>query len=121
MRKRMRRGWPAGRRTTDRSATQVIAKRVVFGSLVFVMAVCTWTIGRAAEEPGQRVYDGNCKRCHGAEGRGAQGPNLIPFTWSYEKALDLIRHPLCDMPPFRESDLSDEEVAQIVTYLKTVK
>jgi mono/diheme cytochrome c family protein len=67
------------------------------------------------------VYEGNCKRCHGPEGRGAQGPSLIPFSWSYEKALDLIRHPVCDMPPFPESELSDAEVAQIVAYLKTIK
>ena len=99
----------------------MITKRVVFGCLVLMMSVCTWTIGRAAEDPGEHVYDGNCKRCHGPEGRGARAPNLIPFYWSYEKALDLIRHPLCEMPRFSESDLSDEEVAQIVAYLKTIK
>ena len=99
----------------------MIAKRVVFGCLVLAMSVGTWTIGRAAEDPGERVYDCNCKRCHGPEGRGARGPTLVPFNWSYEKALDLIRHPVCDMPPFPESDLSDEEVAKIVTYLKTMK
>jgi mono/diheme cytochrome c family protein len=99
----------------------VIAKRAVFGCLVLLMSVGTWAIGKAAEDPGQRVYNGNCSRCHGPEGRGAQGPNLIPFNWTYEKALEQIRHPLCDMPAFRESDLSDAEVAQIVTYLKTIK
>jgi len=99
----------------------VIARRVVFGSLVLLMSVCTWAIAHAADDPGQRVYDGNCRRCHGPEGRGGQGPNLIPFNWTYEKALEQIRHPLCEMPPFRESDLSDAEVAQIVSYLKTIK
>ena len=44
-----------------------------------MMSVCTWTIGRAAEDPGEHVYDGNCKRCHGPEGRGARAANLIPF------------------------------------------
>jgi len=101
---------------------QVIAKRMVFGGLVLVMSVCTWSIGRAAEDPGEPVYDRSCRRCHGPEGRGtSQGPSLIPFNWSYEKALELIRHPLCDMPPFPETDLSDAEVAQIVAYLKTIK
>ena len=86
------------------------------------MVVCTWTIvGRAAEDPGEKVYAANCSRCHGPEGRGVQGPNLIPFKMSYEKALELIRHPLCDMPPFPESVLSDAEVSQIVAYLKTIK
>jgi mono/diheme cytochrome c family protein len=67
------------------------------------------------------VYDRNCSRCHAPEGRGGQGPTLVPFDWSYEKALDLIRHPLCDMPAFSESDLSDAEIAQIVAYLRTMK
>ena len=97
------------------------AKRVVFGCLVLMMSVCTWTIGRAAEDRGATLYEGTCRRCHGAEGKGAQGPSLIPFTWSYERALELIRKPLCDMPPIPESQLSDAEVAQIVTYLKAIK
>jgi hypothetical protein len=45
----------------------------------------------------------------------------VPFDWSYETALELIRRPLCDMPPIPESVVSDAEVAQIVEYLKTIK
>jgi mono/diheme cytochrome c family protein len=99
----------------------MIAKRVLFGGLVVLMSVCTWGVGKAAEDPGQGLYDGKCKRCHGPEGRGGQGPSLIPFNWTYEKALEQIRYPLCEMPSFRESELSDAEVGQIVAYLKTIK
>jgi mono/diheme cytochrome c family protein len=102
---------------TDRSAT-----RVVLGGLVAAMAVCTWTVGRAADDAGERLYDSHCKRCHGAEGRGTrQAPSLIPFDWTYREALELIRHPVCDMPPVPESAVSDAQVAQIVAYLKTIK
>jgi mono/diheme cytochrome c family protein len=102
---------------TSRSAT-----RAVFSGLIAVMAVCTWTVGRAADEAGERVYEGNCRRCHGPEGRGTtQAPSLIPFDWSYTEALELIRHPVCDMPPVPESAVSDAQVAQIVAYLKTIK
>jgi mono/diheme cytochrome c family protein len=97
------------------------ATRAVFGCLVVVMAVCTWTVGRAAEDSGERLYDGNCRQCHGPEGRGARAPSLIPFDWSYEEALELIRHPVCDMPPVPASAVSDAQVAQIVAYLKTIK
>jgi len=79
-----------------------------------------WAIAHA-DEPGQRVYDGKCGQCHGAEGRGGKGPRLVPFEWSYERALELVRRPLCDMPPISESEVSDAEVEQIVAYLKTVK
>jgi mono/diheme cytochrome c family protein len=96
--------------------------RAVFGSVVCVIALCTWTVGRAADDPGERVYDQHCRRCHGTEGRGTtQAPSLIPFDWSYEEALDLIRHPVCDMPPVPESAVSDAQVAQIVAYLKSIK
>jgi mono/diheme cytochrome c family protein len=98
------------------------ATRAVFGCLVGVMAVCTWTVGRAADDAGERLYDGHCRRCHGAEGRGTtQAPSLIPFDWSYQEALELIRHPVCNMPPVSESAMSDAQVAQIVAYLKTIK
>ncbi len=98
----------------------MIAKSVISGCLVWSMCLCTWTVGRAAEHPGEIVYRSNCSLCHGPEGRGAQGPNLIPFNWSYQQALDAIRRPVCDMPAFSESELSDADVAQIVAFLKTI-
>jgi mono/diheme cytochrome c family protein len=98
------------------------ATRAVFGCLVVLMAVCAWTAGSAAEDSGERLYGDYCKRCHGAEGRGtAQAPSLIPFDWSYAEALELIRHPVCNMPPVPASAVSDAQVAQIVAYLKTIK
>ena len=78
-----------------------------------MMAVSTWTVGRAADNPGERLYDDSCKRCHGAEGRGtAQAPSLIPFDWSYAEALELIRHPVCNRPPVPASAASDAQIAQ---------
>jgi mono/diheme cytochrome c family protein len=102
--------------------TGKLATGVVFGGLVAAMAVCTWTVGRAADDSGERLYEGHCTRCHGAEGRGTrQAPSLIPFDWSYTEALELIRHPVCDMPPVPASAVSDAQVGQIVAYLKTIK
>ena len=95
-------------------------KRVASGCLVLLGVGCLWTAA-TAESRGQRLYETKCGQCHGVEGRGGKGPRLIPFEWSDERALDLIRHPVCDMPPIPESELSDDEVAQIVAYLKTLK
>ncbi len=66
-------------------------------------------------------YEARCSQCHGSEGRGAKGPSLVPFEWSYQQALELIRQPVCDMPPIPASEVSDAEVAQIVEYLKRIK
>lgn len=100
----------------------MIARRIGFSGLVLMCAMSVWTIGNAAEDsPGERLYAGNCRRCHGPDGGGAQGPALVPFKWTDEKALDLLRHPVCEMPRFSESDLSDAQAAQIFAYLRTIK
>ena len=96
--------------------------RGIVGGLVFVTAVSTWTVGRAAADAGERLYDEHCRQCHGTEGRGTtRGPSLVPFDWSYADALELIRRPVCNMPPIPEAELSDQQVAQIVAYLKSIK
>ena len=99
-----------------------LAARAAFGGLVALIALCTWTAARAADDRGEALYDGKCRRCHGPEGRGTtQAPSLVPFRWTYEEALELIRHPLCDMPPVPESALSDAQIKHIVEYLKKIK
>ena len=96
--------------------------RGLFGCAVFAVAACSWVATRAAEEPGEHVYEQHCRRCHGTEGRGtSQAPSLVPFDWTDEQALDLIRHPRCDMPPIPASVVSDAQVAQIIAYLKSIK
>ena len=98
-----------------------MVKRLVSGLLGLLFATGMWMSGTAAEEPGQRLYEERCSQCHGAEGRGAKAPRLVPFNWSVGRAIELIRQPLCDMPPIPESEVSDADVAQIVAYLKTIK
>jgi mono/diheme cytochrome c family protein len=95
---------------------------VVFCVLVFVTALTAWTVVGAAGDAGEGLYDDHCRQCHGSEGRGTtRGPVLVPFDWSYSEALELIRKPVCNMPPIPESELSDRQVAQIVAYLKSIK
>jgi mono/diheme cytochrome c family protein len=90
--------------------------------MIAAIAVCTATAAGAADDAGEHLYEQHCRRCHGGEGRGtSQAPSLVPFDWSYDEALDLIRHPRCDMPPVPASAVSDAEVAQIVGYLKAIK
>jgi mono/diheme cytochrome c family protein len=96
--------------------------RVISACAALLIVASTWTVGSAADDPGQRVYEDKCSRCHGAEARGSgKAPQLVPFGWSYEQALKLVRDPECDMPPMSPAEVSDEQVAQIVAYLKTIK
>ena len=98
-----------------------MVKRFLLGGVALLLVCCLRTIGSAAEENGQGLYERKCGTCHGAEGRGGKGPRLVPFEWSYERALDMIRNPDCDMPPIPASEVTDADVALIVSYLKTVK
>jgi mono/diheme cytochrome c family protein len=95
--------------------------RLVSGWFALLIVASMWTVGSAADDPGQRVYEDKCSRCHGANARGGKGPGLVPFEWSYEQALKMIREPECDMPPMSASEISDAQVAQLVAYLKTIK
>jgi mono/diheme cytochrome c family protein len=76
---------------------------------------------QAAQMPGRPIYEGACSRCHGQDGHSEKAPTLVPFQWNYSQALDIVRHGgACGMPAFRESELSDEDLRQIVDYLKTL-
>lgn len=100
---------------------RTIVGRLAWGGLVVLCVASLRVRGSAADEPGQRLYETRCSHCHGDEGRGGKGPRLVPFIWTYEQALELIRRPLCDMPAIPESEVSDAEVERIVAYLKAIK
>ena len=95
--------------------------RLTFSAFVIVMLGAVWTVGASQSAGGDRLYANNCQSCHGAKGRGGKAPDLVPVRRSYEETLHLVRHPECEMREFSEDELSDEEVREIVDYLKTLK
>lgn len=70
--------------------------------------------------PGQVPYDRVCKVCHGPEGRGNQGPRLVPFEMDADELLVQVREGSGEMPPISENRVSDDEVKQIAGYLKSL-
>ena len=95
--------------------------RLCFLGFVVLMSVALWTVGNAQSQGGDGLYAANCQRCHGPNGAGGKAPDLVPFRWSYEETLHLVRHPECEMQEFSESELSDKDVQEIVDFLKTRK
>lgn len=81
------------------------------------------------DELGRRVYAESCARCHGADGRGIAGvyPALAgdPFvTAAEEPAVRVVlagRAPAPDVPQMPRFDdlLSDEEIAAVVSYVRS--
>ena len=75
---------------------------------------------QSAQSSGQAAFDRVCKICHGPEARGDAGPRLVPFSREYEELLAIVREGTGQMPPISARQLSDENVAQIATYLKSL-
>ena len=75
---------------------------------------------KGSESSGKPAYDRVCHICHGPEGRGDGAPRLVPFDRSYEELLAIVRDGRGEMPPISQRRLKDEEVAQIVEYLKSL-
>jgi cytochrome c oxidase cbb3-type subunit 3 len=83
-------------------------------------------IGNAgAIAAGKALYAANCAACHGAEAKGAIGPNLTDDTWLYGGKPDQVAHTIGNgtakgMPPF-QSSLSAEQLAQVTAFVKSFK
>jgi alcohol dehydrogenase (cytochrome c) len=67
---------------------------------------------------GAALYAERCASCHGADGRGLNGPNLTTLSTSDDAILATIRRGVPGaMPP---SDASDAELRSILAYLKSL-
>lgn len=73
----------------------------------------------ALMDRGEDVFSRNCAACHGAEGEGAQGPELASGTRTIANKDRLIRQILRGgerMPSFKQ--LSDNDVAAVATFVR---
>lgn len=68
---------------------------------------------------GQTLYEANCQGCHGASGNERAGA-AREAKESPDEAAQVIRDGDGEMPAFGEDQLSDQEVADLLAYLKTL-
>jgi len=73
---------------------------------------------------GRGIYDGSCKRCHGAKGDGGAGPRLNSgdLDEDFPELIDLaefISSGRKRMPSFR-SRLSEEQITAVARYVREV-
>ena len=71
-----------------------------------------------AQHPGEAAYDKVCVTCHGPEGSGGLAPALAPMSYDADYVLAVVREGYGQMPPISARELSDEEVTQLVEYLR---
>ena len=62
----------------------------------------------------------SCSNCHGVEGQGAFGPALAGRKLTFERFKTYVRNPLGRMPAYVESELTDQEIADMVAYFETL-
>jgi mono/diheme cytochrome c family protein len=90
-------------------------------SLMLMLGSSSSRPAQAPEPPGKAPYARVCQVCHGAEGRGDAAPSLVPLDKDYDEVLTMVREGGGQMPPISAERVSDDEVKQIVEYLKSLK
>jgi mono/diheme cytochrome c family protein len=76
----------------------------------------------ASAESGKRVFmRAGCWQCHGTVGQGgATGPKLAPDPLPFDALSSFVRSTNRAMPAYREQVLSNDELADIYAYLRSI-
>jgi mono/diheme cytochrome c family protein len=104
----------------------------LFAILVLAISIAQSGSGAAqgpAQQPagdpanGKAVFafgNTSCTNCHGLEAQGGWGPDLAGRRITYDQAVAAIRNPMWRMPSFVPSQLSDQEIRDMVAYWNTL-
>jgi mono/diheme cytochrome c family protein len=92
--------------------------RSVQTAVLLMVVASLGRIAIAQEPPGKAVYLRVCAVCHGADAMGKTGPALLPFDREYLEVRGIVRDGRGEMPAVSPADVTDEELVQIVSYLK---
>jgi mono/diheme cytochrome c family protein len=75
----------------------------------------------ASAEKGKTAFvQHGCWQCHGFEGQGGAGPKLAPDPIAAEAFTAFVRGSNRAMPPYPETVLSNEDLADIHAYLASI-
>jgi mono/diheme cytochrome c family protein len=96
--------------------------RVLLLTLVSVVTLTSAAVATRQSEPlpGKVPFERICAACHGEDAKGNQGPSLLPMTMEYDELLAKVRQGGGEMPSISKTKLTDDEVKQILEYLKSL-
>lgn len=72
-------------------------------------------------EAGKKLFTSyGCYECHGRAAHGGVGPRLGPDALPFAAFVQYVRHPAATMPPYTAKVVSDQDLADIYAFLKTL-
>jgi mono/diheme cytochrome c family protein len=72
-------------------------------------------------EAGKKLFTiYGCYECHGRAAHGGVGPRLGPDAIPFAAFVQYLRHPSATMPPYTAKVASDQDLADIYAFLKTL-
>ena len=84
-------------------------------------AAPTTPVGNAAAGKAHYTFGNtSCSNCHGVDGEGRWGPPLAGRKITYARFRAYVRNPLGRMPAYPDSELNDQEIADMVAYFDTL-
>jgi mono/diheme cytochrome c family protein len=110
-------------------ASSVVSDEQLADVYAFLTSVAPASSASASTAPrtgdaakGKQLFTADgCYECHGYEGVGAgTGPRIGPPPISLPSFLRYVRTPTGNMPPYTTKVISDQELADIYAYLKSL-
>jgi len=126
-----------GARDRWRARGQSAAKALLLGSLLMMAGLVWLGASAAAQTPtkgpkaeseaagnaatGKKLYvTYGCYECHGRAAHGGTGPRLGPDALPLAIFVQYVRHPGGTMPPYTAKVVTDQELADIYAFLKSL-
>ena len=88
--------------------------------LLLAIVAVVRSAGAQSTPAGKAPYDRVCSVCHGADAHGDAGPGLVPLEHDLDEVMVIVREGRGQMPPVSPERLTDDEIKQIVAYLKSL-
>jgi mono/diheme cytochrome c family protein len=72
-------------------------------------------------ENGKKLYaQYGCYQCHGYAAQGGVGPRLAPRPSAYPAFSKYVRQPTGEMPPYTLKVLTDAQLADIYSFMRSI-
>lgn len=97
-------------------------KKLLLTALIALPAVIAAQTPAGNVDSGKRLYmEKNCYYCHGTAGQGGRdGARLAATALNADGLIRYVRRPAGAMPAYTEKLISDQELQDVLAYLKSL-